>query len=123
LAGVLSWWDVLWCIGGDFNVTRFPSERSGGDSAMMEFSDFISEQGLLDLPLVGGSYTWSLSNPPMWSRIDRLFVSPELEAQFPRVQQKRLARLCSDHFPIILELGNVSRGKRLFKFENMWLKA
>jgi exonuclease III len=26
LAGICSWWDSLWCIGGDFNVTRFPSE-------------------------------------------------------------------------------------------------
>jgi hypothetical protein len=29
LAGLLSWWDLPWCIGGDFNVTRFPNERSG----------------------------------------------------------------------------------------------
>jgi hypothetical protein len=27
--------------------------------AMLEFSDFISEQGPMDLPLVGGSFTWS----------------------------------------------------------------
>ena len=29
LAGVCSWWGVLWCIGGDFNVVRFPSEKLG----------------------------------------------------------------------------------------------
>ncbi|KAB1227404.1 hypothetical protein CJ030_MR1G020871 [Morella rubra] len=28
-----------------------------------------------------------------------------------------------DHFPIILESGFVGRGKKLFRFENMWLKA
>jgi hypothetical protein len=46
LAGVLSLWDVPWCVGGDFNVTRFPSERLGTaslDSAMMELSEFISD--------------------------------------------------------------------------------
>jgi hypothetical protein len=35
LAGLISWWNLLWCIGGDFNVTRFPSELSG------VFLDFI----------------------------------------------------------------------------------
>ena len=26
LAGIHSWWNVAWCIGGDFNAVRFPSE-------------------------------------------------------------------------------------------------
>ncbi len=30
LAGINSWWGSPWCIGGDFNATRFPSERLGG---------------------------------------------------------------------------------------------
>jgi hypothetical protein len=25
LAGLMSWWEMPWCIGGDFNVVRFPS--------------------------------------------------------------------------------------------------
>ena len=28
-----------------------------------------------------------------------------------------------DHFPILIDAGDASRGKRSFKFENMWLKA
>jgi hypothetical protein len=45
-----------WCIGGDFNVVRFPSERlgdSGYSAAMMEFSEFIFVQSLVDLVLEG----------------------------------------------------------------------
>ncbi|XP_059436099.1 uncharacterized protein LOC132169027 [Corylus avellana] len=119
----------VWAFAGVYgpNLDRDRSERSEGaslDSAMMSFSDFISEQGLMDLPLAGGACTWSVSqDPPLWSRIDRFLVSPELEAWFPGVRQKRLPRLCSDRFPIILELGEVSQGKRPFRFENMWLKA
>jgi endonuclease/exonuclease/phosphatase family metal-dependent hydrolase len=68
--------------------------------------------------------TWSISNdPPMWSRIDRFLVSPGWEAQFPGVSQKRLSRLYSDHFPILLDCGDVSRGSKRFKFKNMWLNA
>jgi len=61
--GGLGWLDLLvdlpWCIGGDFDVTRFPSGRLGEAffSAMMEFSDSIFEQGLRDLPLLGGTFT------------------------------------------------------------------
>ena len=42
--GLIRRWDVPWCIGGDFNVTRFPSERLGAASisiAMEEFSVFV----------------------------------------------------------------------------------
>ncbi|XP_062163474.1 uncharacterized protein LOC133870382 isoform X1 [Alnus glutinosa] len=28
MTGLMSWWDRPWCFGGDFNVVRFPSERS-----------------------------------------------------------------------------------------------
>jgi hypothetical protein len=75
LAGVLSLWNLPWCIGGNFNVTRFPSERLGSahlDFAMMEFSEFISEKSLMDLPFVGGSLTWSISlDPSLWSEESR----------------------------------------------------
>ena len=29
----------------------------------------------------------------------------------------------SDHFPVLLDCGQILGGKRLFRFENMWLKA
>ena len=47
-------------VGGDFNVVRFPSEHAGSTvytAAMREFSDFILEKGLIDLPSKGGIFT------------------------------------------------------------------
>jgi exonuclease III len=29
LAGLMALWDLSWCIGGDFNVVRYPGERIG----------------------------------------------------------------------------------------------
>jgi hypothetical protein len=44
--------------------------------AMMEFSDFIFYQGLMDLPLFGGTFTWSNNwDPTACSRIDRFLLS------------------------------------------------
>jgi len=91
---------------------------------MMEFSDFIFEQDLMDLPLVGRPFTWSNNQEiPSWSRLDRFFVSPNWEVKFSGSLQKRLPRLCSNHFPILLDCGGVHWGPKPFKFENMWLKA
>lgn len=35
LAGLSSWWDVTWIIGGDFNVTCFPSKSSKDASLVL----------------------------------------------------------------------------------------
>jgi hypothetical protein len=46
LADLISWWDVPWCIGGDFNVVRFPSEKSimpGFTPSIQHISDFIAD--------------------------------------------------------------------------------
>jgi hypothetical protein len=62
---LLSWWNLLLCIGGDFNITCFPSERldeSRFSHATMDFSNFISKQGLMDLLLVGESFTIKVSH-------------------------------------------------------------
>ncbi|XP_065630572.1 uncharacterized protein LOC136067974 [Quercus suber] len=126
LLGVCSWWEVPWCVGGDFNVVRFPSERFGSanfTSAMHRFSAFILELSLIDLPLVGGNFTWSNSREVVSSsRLDRFLLSADWEEKFPSGCQCRLSRLLSDHFPIILEGGNLLGGKKPFRFENMLLK-
>jgi exonuclease III len=127
LAGVQSWWGVPWCVGGDFNVVRFPSERMGSvafSQAMYNFSDFIAVNGLIDTPLSGGNYTWSNNREvASMSRIDRFLFTADWEEGFSMTSQKRMIRLTSDHFPIMLECDCFQRGRRPFRFENMWLKA
>ena len=113
-------------MGGDFNVVRFPSERLGSNAfttTMWEFSNFILEQGLIDLPLQGGTFTWANSREvASKARLDRFLFSADWNNKFPTVSQRRMSRLCSDHFPIVLEGGSFQRGSMPFRFENMWLK-
>uniref|UniRef100_A0A2N9EUU7 Reverse transcriptase domain-containing protein n=1 Tax=Fagus sylvatica TaxID=28930 RepID=A0A2N9EUU7_FAGSY len=124
LAGIASWWEVPWCVGGDFNIVRYPSERVGATDfspSMREFTDFIFSMGLLDLPMDGGNFTWS--NARSKSRLDRFLCSPLLADHFSRIAQRRLPRLLSDHFPILLSCGFMQKRRSPFRFENMWLRS
>lgn len=73
---------VPWCLEGDWNITRFPKEKSGGGhiSVDMEaFLDWINSQCLVNLHLGGAKFVWSNSNhqnPPHLGLID--FWSPEI---------------------------------------------
>ncbi|RVX06568.1 hypothetical protein CK203_029506 [Vitis vinifera] len=95
-------WNEPWCVAGDFNMIRFPSEHSRGgrpSPTMRRFSEVIKDLELRDLPLQGGLFTWSGG-----------------------AIQVVLARPLSDHSPILLDGGGVRRGSTPFRFENMWLK-
>jgi hypothetical protein len=127
LASLYSLWGSPWCIGGDFNVVRFPSERSGGhrlSTTMQGFLDFIAALGLIDSQLKGGTFTWS-NNRDVEARscIDRFLFSPNWEDQFPLIIQRRMPCLMSNHFPILLECGQLQKCRRLFRFQKMWFKA
>ena len=124
MSSVMSWWDVPWIVGGDFNIVRYPSERVGAvhiTTPMQDFTDFIFSNGLMDIPMAGGRYTWSSNNSR--SRLDCFLFSPNVEEHFTMVTQQCLLRLCSDHFPILLECGSTPFDRRPFRFENMWLKS
>jgi endonuclease/exonuclease/phosphatase family metal-dependent hydrolase len=92
-------------------VVRFPSKRVGSDHlspAMYDFSDFISTNGLIDVPLSGGLYTWSNNREvSSISRIDRYLFTVDSAEGFINISKKRLTRMNSDHFPISLERGNI----------------
>lgn len=58
----------LWCILGDFNSIRDPTERLGvsqrglADSSSREFNDWIAEMELEEAPWVGRKFTWFRPN-------------------------------------------------------------
>ncbi|XP_030939916.1 uncharacterized protein LOC115964808 [Quercus lobata] len=123
---VRSRWAGAWCLFGDFNVIRYPAKRLRCNSfspAMFKFSDFIAKHSLIDLPLVGGEYTWFRDfDSPSMSKLDRVLMTTDWEEHFLNVT-RTLPRVVSDHCPLLVEASGMSRGKSPFRFENMWLKV
>ena len=91
LSQVRARWPMAWCLVGDFNIIKYPSERLGCESfspAMFAFSDFIENNFLVDLPLKGAFFTWFRDfGLPSMSRIDRALVSLNWEEHFENVSQ------------------------------------
>ena len=114
-----------WCVGGDFNVVRFASEKNKTIRArrsMRCFNEIIAELSLIDPPLSNGEYTWSnFRENPTCSRLDRFLLSPGWRRIFPYYQQEVQLRGVSDHFPLIITTDMATWGPGPFRFDNDWL--
>ncbi|RVW56028.1 hypothetical protein CK203_093351 [Vitis vinifera] len=85
LGAIRGLWSDPWCIGGDFNVVRFPSERSREGrltGSMRRFSEV---------------------------QTDRFLISEDWENHFSGASQCSLPRPVSDHFPILLDGGGTKK--------------
>ncbi|KAL4195209.1 hypothetical protein AMTRI_Chr05g72220 [Amborella trichopoda] len=115
-----------WCLGGDFNITRWSHERNTSSrvsQSMLDFSDFISKTNLLDIPLQGNRFTWSSpSSQPSLSKLGRFLLNPEWEEEFLGSHAMALPKLVSDHSPILLSTLPLYRGPKPFRFELSWLE-
>lgn len=127
LDSICNRWSDPWSSGGDWNVVRFPSERSGCNlhtSDMTAFFDWINRHTLVDLQLDGARFTWSnYQHPPSFLRIDRFLVSGDWLDQFPAVCQLALPKPTSDHCPIMLNTQCERWVPSPFIFELMWLEV
>ncbi|GMI77812.1 hypothetical protein HRI_001450500 [Hibiscus trionum] len=76
-------------LAGDFNSVKSSEERFGmaeDTRAMQDFSMFIQDNGLIDLPLQGYQYTWVRKGINSGaSRLDRFLLSPEILVWLPNL--------------------------------------
>ncbi|GMI92896.1 hypothetical protein HRI_002958900 [Hibiscus trionum] len=111
-------------VGGDFNSVLKQEERSGMSyiqTATNSLADFVLANGLIDLPLDGGSFTWYKGGASMVaSRLDRFLLSPELLQLFPQHIQSVLPRSLSDHCPVLLAVRLSEQKSRPFKWFAHW---
>ncbi|KAE8770244.1 hypothetical protein D1007_58050 [Hordeum vulgare] len=113
-------------VAGDFNLIRWASDKSSPNvdrPRMRLFSDCIAYLALREIACVGARFTWSNKQAnPIWSVLDRVFVSPQWEGMFPCVALRRSRRLA-----LIIHLFSSRRGmvpprSRRFRFETFWLE-
>ncbi|GMI73525.1 hypothetical protein HRI_001021800 [Hibiscus trionum] len=114
--------EAIWCIGGDFNAYLGAEEKIGfsaNSHTINLFRSFIQDAALVDLPMNGGTFTWSNNrDPPTFIRLDRFLVDRQLLTFFPNTQQILLSKSISDHNPVCLENVKAPAHARPFKLFN-----
>ncbi|GMJ11562.1 hypothetical protein HRI_004825400 [Hibiscus trionum] len=122
LQAFIAGYDVLWCLGGDFNVFLNKEEKCGRSwnyNNMDMFRNFIQVTALVDLPLKGGRFTWSSNrDPPTLVRLDRFLISSALLSVAPNLSQSLLPKYLSDHNGILLAVECLYWGPKTFKLFN-----
>lgn len=120
-----------WCVIGDLNNTLYAGDKRGGcpypNGLIQGFQNCVSNCGLIDPDFVGYSFTWERGRgTDQWVeyRLDRGLVNSCWMQCLPHTQLINLDVSTSDHCPILLvPNNNVSLPiKKLFKFENAWLR-
>lgn len=117
---------VPWVLAGDFNLVRWLVDRSACQRSfrLMElFNEFVADTGLIDVPLRNRTYTWSSNRPqPVFSKIDRVFLTPDWSTAYPVITLEALGVLASDHTPLVLSCKGLQQRPRRFQLESFWFK-
>ncbi|XP_021621482.1 uncharacterized protein LOC110621511 [Manihot esculenta] len=118
-----------WMALGDFNCVPFQSELQGYNtfniSGAKLFSDWIFDNGLLDMGFEGSAFTWSRglsSHSLQRARLDRALCSPNWQFRFPHAYVTHPAKFHSDHCPLVVSLNrHVHRMEGPFRFQLAWM--
>ena len=107
-------------------MTRFLHEQQGCEGYSVEmdsFNDTICDLGLIDIPLVGRSFTWSNKHVvPAFAKFDWFLISDAWDDVFHLSIFKALPKTLSDHIHISLHTFSNHRCATRFHFEIMWLE-
>ncbi|KAL0907753.1 hypothetical protein M5K25_022188 [Dendrobium thyrsiflorum] len=120
--------DLPMVVGGDFNCLSKEDKKGGRrfrySIGPKEMNNFISMNDLHEVSFIRSRFTWcnnKVGTERILERLDRCFVNSMALNSSHRLVVRHLARIASDHNPIVLNLlGFPSPCKRVFKFENVW---
>ncbi|XP_057811732.1 uncharacterized protein LOC131025969 [Salvia miltiorrhiza] len=115
---------ILW----DFNAVKGAHERISScmpsQTSCREFCDFIDDIGFIESSTSGLRFTWSgrrFMPRHVESFLDRALYSESFSSLWHSVHTLNLARLTSDHSPIVFQCSLPPQTRhRFFRFLNMW---
>ncbi len=117
----------VWVVLGDFNTLLSFRDKNGHPSSvseMLSFRNVISNLGLIDLPIINKSFTWTNERPsPILERLDRALISRDWHILFPRSILRAMPQPRSDHTPLVLSAFSFVPATHLFRFESFWLRC
>ncbi|XP_072090467.1 uncharacterized protein [Arachis hypogaea] len=113
---------------GDFNAISRQHEKVRGSTksptSINDFNEFIDENSLKDLGMIGRPFTWSnrrLGQELIEERLDRMMAGVDWLDVYLNATVTRLSEDGSDHAPLILNTSpSAHRSKRRFKFQEWW---
>ncbi|GKE27718.1 RNA-directed DNA polymerase, eukaryota [Tanacetum coccineum] len=126
LLHVTQQWNGKVIIMGDFNEVRVKSDRFGSvfhAHGANLFNSFITNAGLIEVPLGGSTFTWCHKSAMKMSKLDRFLISENLQNNCPNITAITLDRFLSDHRPILLRESVLDYGPIPFKFYHHWLDS
>lgn len=120
-----------WLLAGDFNETRYPSERSNSSRESTrrshQFNEWIDELHLLELEFSGASHTWSRGLSPetrQSGRLDRALCNDAWCLMFDQAHVRHLPAVQSDHSPLFISPNGfvpIQDINKPFRFQATWL--
>ncbi|KAI0519721.1 hypothetical protein KFK09_007180 [Dendrobium nobile] len=120
---------ILSIIGGDFNCIIDKEEKRGGKRFLFskgprEMKSFMVNSDFHDIGSMGPRFTWCNNKEGtsrIWERLDRCILNSIAIQMLPMATIKHLARVASDHSPIVLSMKDRICGEnKVFKFEDTW---
>ncbi|XP_020679036.2 uncharacterized protein LOC110097132 [Dendrobium catenatum] len=115
---------------GDFNCMLPKDDKKGGkkfsfSQGLLEMKAFMNNNDLHDVGILGPKYTWCNNkngNARILERLDRCLLNYKALEMVHQASIRHLARVASDHCPIVLKNFNQSYcSNRFLRFEDVWL--
>lgn len=121
-----------WLIAGDFNDTRFPSERNTSchetTRRSVLFNEWVDDMQLMEIEFSGAAHTWARGLTPETrrsGRLDRALCNSEWGLRFEAAKVKHLPAVHSDHCPLLISPNGfmpLHHINRPFRFQAAWLR-